>query len=69
MAKQGKDRFYKKRLCRSYTSREATSPGTEKDVQELLRDNLTVVLFDRYFPDLSTNYVVVDNSGSTYNAI
>jgi LacI family transcriptional regulator len=45
------------------------SAGTEKDVQELLRDNLTVVLFDRYFPDLSTNYVVVDNSGSTYNAI
>ena len=26
-------------------------------------------MFDRYFPDLPTNYVVVDNFQSTYNAI
>jgi LacI family transcriptional regulator len=45
------------------------SAGTEKDVQQLLQENVTVVLFDRYFPTLPTNYVVVDNSGSTFNAI
>lgn len=43
--------------------------GTEEDVKALLQENLSVVLFDRYFPDLPTNYVVVDNFQSTYNAI
>jgi LacI family transcriptional regulator len=43
--------------------------GTEDDVKALLQENLSVVLFDRYFPDLPTNYVVVDNFQSTYNAI
>jgi len=43
--------------------------GTEEDIKALLQENLSVVLFDRYFPDLPTNYVVVDNFQSTYNAI
>ncbi|HEY9340747.1 MAG TPA: substrate-binding domain-containing protein [Chitinophagaceae bacterium] len=43
--------------------------GTENDIRNLLRENLSVVLFDRYFPDLQTNSVVVDNAQSTYNAI
>jgi LacI family transcriptional regulator len=45
------------------------SAGTEKDIQSLLAARSTVVLFDRHFPQLPTNYVVVDNAGSTYNAI
>jgi len=45
------------------------SAGIEKDVQELLQEDSTVVLFDRYFSELPTNYVVVDNAGSTLNAI
>jgi LacI family transcriptional regulator len=43
--------------------------GTENDVKSLLHESFPVILFDRYFPNLNTNYVVVDNSGSTYNAI
>jgi LacI family transcriptional regulator len=45
------------------------SAGTEKDIQSLLAAKATVVLFDRHFPEMSTNFVVVDNAGSTYNAI
>lgn len=43
--------------------------GMEDDVRHLLQEELSVVLFDRYFPDLATNYVVVDNFQSTYHAI
>ena len=43
--------------------------GTEEDINVLLKENLSVVLFDRYFPDLQTNSVIVDNAQSTYNAI
>jgi len=43
--------------------------GTEKDINILLNENLPVVLFDRYLPDIEANYVIVDNFGSTYNAI
>jgi LacI family transcriptional regulator len=43
--------------------------GSEKDIDILLNENLPIVLFDRYIPDIETNYVIVDNFGSTYNAI
>ncbi|MFN2457538.1 MAG: substrate-binding domain-containing protein [Chitinophagaceae bacterium] len=43
--------------------------GTEEDINFLLKKKCHVVLFDRYFPNVNTNYVIVDNAGSTYNAI
>ncbi|MFN2438652.1 MAG: LacI family DNA-binding transcriptional regulator [Chitinophagaceae bacterium] len=45
------------------------SAGTEEDINFLLKKKCHVVLFDRYFPNVNTNYVIVDNAGSTYNAI
>jgi LacI family transcriptional regulator len=44
------------------------SAGVEEEVNVLLKNNLPVVLFDRYFPGLSTNYVVVDNFEATNKA-
>jgi LacI family transcriptional regulator len=46
----------------------APSAGIEKDIQLLVDDKLPVVLFDRYFPGLSTTNVVVDNAGGAYVA-
>lgn len=43
--------------------------GVEEDINFLLYDNLPVVLFDRYFPDVDSNNVVVDNFSGTQNAI
>jgi len=43
--------------------------GVEKEIQELLNDNLPVVLFDRYFPDVDTSYVVLDNYKASYDAV
>jgi LacI family transcriptional regulator len=40
----------------------------EDDVRSLLKSGLPVVMFDRYLPDVDTDYVVVDNQFSTYNA-
>ncbi len=35
--------------------------GSESQVEELLNSNVPFVLLDRYFPDLKTSYVVLDN--------
>jgi LacI family transcriptional regulator len=43
--------------------------GIEEDIKSLMDEKLPVILFDRYFPDLKTSYVVVDNFGGTYKAI
>ncbi|AYL99412.1 LacI family DNA-binding transcriptional regulator [Mucilaginibacter celer] len=42
--------------------------GIEDDISDLIRDGFPVVLFDRYLPSVPTDYVVVDNLFSTYNA-
>jgi len=43
------------------------SPDIEEDIQSLLDEKIPVVLFDRYFPGLKTNYVVIDNEIASYN--
>ena len=43
--------------------------GIEKDIESLLKENLSIVLFDRNFPDIPVNYVGVDNLNSTYNGV
>lgn len=46
----------------------APPEGIEEDIAELMQEGLPVVLFDRYLTNISTDYVVVDNFFSTYNA-
>ncbi|QCR21154.1 LacI family DNA-binding transcriptional regulator [Pontibacter sp. SGAir0037] len=43
--------------------------GIEDEIQSLISDNYPVILFDRYYTNLKTNYVVIDNYESTYRAI
>ncbi|MBE9585817.1 substrate-binding domain-containing protein [Mucilaginibacter sp. JRF] len=40
----------------------------EDDVQDIIKSGLPVVMFDRYLPQIDTDYVVVNNEFSTYNA-
>lgn len=47
----------------------APPPGIEEDVKALMDDGFPVVLFDRYFPDLSTHNIVVDNFSGSFQAI
>jgi LacI family transcriptional regulator len=47
----------------------APPPGIEEDIRGLMEDDFPVVLFDRYFPDLTTHNVVVDNFSGSYQAI
>ena len=42
--------------------------GVEEDIDELLKDGLPVVLFDRYLKGVDCSYVVTDNLDSTYTA-
>ena len=44
-------------------------PGIESEIKGLINDNLPVVLFDRYLPDVATDYVGLDNYKGTYDAI
>ena len=44
------------------------SPGIMPKIKELIEEGHPVILFDRYFPELDTNYVVVNNKEASYNA-
>ena len=44
------------------------SPGIKEEIESLMESGVPVVLFDRYFEDLDTNYVVIDNEHAGYNA-
>jgi len=47
----------------------APSPGIEEDIKALIDENYPVIIFDRYFPDVKSNIIVVDNFGGAYCAI
>lgn len=42
--------------------------GIEEDINQLIKDKLPFILFDRYVPGVPTNYVGIDNFGSSYQA-
>lgn len=44
------------------------SPGIRDEVEDLIKAGMPVVLFDRYFEDLDTSHVVIDNENAGYNA-
>lgn len=46
----------------------APSPGIQQEIKELLKDDKPVILFDRFFPEIETTNVVIDNIGGAYNA-
>ncbi|KAA2242702.1 LacI family transcriptional regulator [Chitinophaga agrisoli] len=43
-------------------------PGVEKEMNELIKAGMPVVMFDRYLPKVKTDYVVIDNEFSAENA-
>ncbi|MDR6783486.1 LacI family transcriptional regulator [Pedobacter africanus] len=43
--------------------------GLEQEIQSLIDNKIPVVLFDRYFPELETDYVVVDNFNASKKAV
>ncbi|CAN5133057.1 LacI family DNA-binding transcriptional regulator [soil metagenome] len=43
--------------------------GIEPEIQDLISNEIPVVLFDRYFKSLPTDYVVLDNYEGTFNAV
>ena len=47
----------------------APAPGIEKDIQQLIDEGIPVIQFDRYFPALNTDVVVIDNHDGTYTAV
>jgi len=44
------------------------SPGIKEEITDLLKESIPVVLFDRYFPELETDYVVINNELASYSA-
>jgi LacI family transcriptional regulator len=46
----------------------APPEGIEEDIELLIKDGMPVVLFDRHLPNVSTDFIEVDNLFSTYNA-
>lgn len=46
----------------------APPAGVEKEIESLLKSGIPTVLFDRYLPDLPTDYIVVDGEAGVYEA-
>lgn len=46
----------------------APAEGTSEQIKTLFQKKIPMVLIDRYFPEISTNYVVLDNYHATFNA-
>lgn len=42
--------------------------GTNNQIRNLIRKKIPLVLVDRYFPEISTSYIVLDNYQATFNA-
>jgi len=47
----------------------APSVGAEIQIKELEKRNIPFVLIDRYFPNITTNYVALDNFQASYMAV
>lgn len=45
----------------------ATTQQNEKDIQKLKNTKIPFVLIDRHYPDIDTNFVIVDNYGGIKN--
>lgn len=39
------------------------------EIQNLVKEGYPLVLFDRYFPEMQTNYIIIDNEGSSYELV
>jgi len=46
----------------------APAEGTEYQIHNILEKNIPLVLVDRFFPDINTNYVIVDNFKAVFDA-
>ena len=46
----------------------ALPEGLEEEVKKLIQTDAPVVLFDRYVQDVKTDYVIIDNQKSTFDA-
>jgi len=44
------------------------SPGIKKDIENLIKSDIPVVLADRYFEDLDVHHVVINNYAAAQNA-
>lgn len=40
-----------------------------RSIQEMIDDNFPFVLFDRYFAEMATNYVIIDNEACSYKLV
>jgi LacI family transcriptional regulator len=47
----------------------APADGSSQQIKKLVKEYIPFVFIDRYFPDISTNHVVLDNYEATYNAV
>ncbi|MFA5818044.1 MAG: substrate-binding domain-containing protein [Bacteroidales bacterium] len=46
----------------------APAEGTANQINNILEKKIPLILVDRFFPEINTNYIVIDNYQSTYSA-
>lgn len=47
----------------------APTKRSRVEIEQLINESYPLVLFDRYFPELKTNYIIINNEGSSYELV
>ncbi len=47
----------------------APTKFSDEKIVDMMEDKFPFVLFDRYFPELATNYVIIDNEVASFNMV
>lgn len=63
------------RLIQLFTAKQvdgiiiAPTKNSRIEIQKLVDERYPLVLFDRYFPDMQSNYIIIDNEEAAYNVV
>jgi LacI family transcriptional regulator len=75
ISSSGSQKEREERMIRVLRSRQvdgiiiAPTKLSQKEILQMMKDSYPFVIFDRYFPELDTNYIIIDNEESSYQLV
>lgn len=75
IASSGSEKEREERMIGVFRARQvdgiiiAPTKQSSKEIVQMINEDYPFVTFDRYFPELETNYVIIDNEESSYRLV
>jgi len=75
ISSSGSQKEREERMIRVFRSRQidgiiiAPTKQSQKEIRQMMEDSYPFVIVDRYFPELDTNYIIIDNEESSYELV